>query len=115
MEPDSESDPPSGCRDSDSPESESPDGAKLDLPVPVGGAGVTVGVTGIQVAGQTLGTGRRVRGRRTDRSRLARDLRLSMRGSNLPVNFHHALCKSRATVRDRTDPTVMVTAQATTR
>ena len=67
MEPDSESDPPAGCRDSpaDSPESESPDGAKLDLPVPVGGAGVTVGVTGIQVAGQTLG--RRVRGRRTDR------------------------------------------------
>ncbi len=67
MEPDSESDPPAGCRDSDSPESESPDGAKLDLPVPVGGAGVTVRVTGtgIQVAGQTLG--RRVRGRRTDR------------------------------------------------
>ena len=47
MEPDSESDPPAGCRDSDSPESESPDGAKLDLPVPVGGAGVTVGVAGI--------------------------------------------------------------------
>ena len=108
MEPDSESDPPAGGRDSDSPESESPDGGKLDLPVPVGGAGVTVGVTGIQVAGQTLG--RRVRSGAAEPTVGPRS-----QAEHERQQLASELASRTVQVRDRTDPTVMVTAQATTR